>query len=602
MSGSLRTVNTYRMIDHLEGLSSKTEEIFLKLGKSLPALYHELEAGMDKANSLIEVFSLDGISSPNNGGGHIITNSISSAEELVGEASGFFIELENRDSKLFNTINSSIECLASLENQFADIREDSIEMEVVSLNAKIAAVKTKKHYAGFSCITDELKKLSAATVQNTDILTDHGDTVLKNLTTFNRKIDTIQNAQRSFYTHFRKDLGNIFKDFNHEVEGLVEHLTSAVTEAECVKRPLSNIMEIIQLQDLIRQSLQHVELALKESDIKKVPKSADQVLDELTFVEKVYLLCGELLGDIQEKVSRSTNIFSINITDLRSILNRVNRDSECVQHPGESGDEGGRNEGGLKQIVRESAQTLEELLLDLQESMKEKSSISSDTKQILTNLKLLEIGFTDSLTIVARFYPVNVNARMEVARWDLLKQTGIAIEEISDATERINQDMDAALQLIRKITKEIDTSINLYARGISGEITAIGNITGRIKECYHQLALSGETLSGTLQTFSVYSNKFFSLLDDSELDIGRLNELIDVIKDIRETLRASGQTAETEKKQILSEMGMEKWELKNSRLEEIVGRFTIYAHKQTAGNIGGFEIGNGGEAGELTIF
>jgi hypothetical protein len=594
------------MIDHLEGLSSKTEEIFLKLAKSLPALYYELETGMDKANSLIEVFSFHGVSTPNafpkKGRDHVITNSINSAEALVGEASGFFIELENRDGKLFNTINSSIEYLASLESQFTDIREDSIEMEVVSLNAKIAAEKTKKHYGGFSRITDELKKLSAATVKNADILTDYGDTVLKNLTTFNRKIDTIQNAQQSFYIHFREDLGVIFKDFNHEVEGLVEHLTSAVTEAEHVKKPLGNIMEIIQLQDLIRQSLEHVELALRESDKGNAYESGGQVLDKLTFMEKVYLLCGELLEEIQEKISRSTNIFSENIIDLRSILNRVNRDSGCARNSGESGDEAGRNNGDLKHIVRESAQTLEGLLLDLEESMKEKSSISTDTKQILTNLKLLEIGFTDSLKIVSRFYPVNVNARMEVARWDLLKQTGIAIEEISHAAERINQDMDGALQLIRKITKEIDTSIDHYARGISGEITAIGDITGRIKECYHELALSGETLSGMLRTFSVYSNKFFTLLDDSEVDIGRLNELIDVIKDLRGILRASVQTTETEKKRRLSEMGMEKWELKNSRLEEIVSKFTIYAHKKTARNIGGFEIGEGGEAGELTLF
>ena len=60
-----------------------------------------------------------------------------------------------------------------------------------------------------------------------------------------------------------------------------------------------------------------------------------------------------------------------------------------------------------------------------------------------------------------------------------------------------------------------------------------------------------------------------------------------------------------QKNNTLSEIGMEKWEVKNSKLEEIINRFTIYTHKQTAEDIAGIKIINkveAGEAGELTLF
>lgn len=590
-----QTVNTNQIIGYLDDLSTKTEEIFLKLARSLPALFREIEGGVNKANHLIEVFSGDNISCDNKEQDKLITNSMGRAEILVEDASDFFIALERRDSKLFDAVNSSIDCLAALESQFTDIKEDSIDMEVVSLNAKVAALKAGKNSAGFACISDELRKLSTATTNSTDILTNRGVDVLQNLTSFTGKIEKIQNIQQSFYNHFRENLKHIFKNYNGKVEGLIEHLTSAVNEAESVKGPLKNIMEIIQLQDIIRQSLEHVELVLEESNRNTISESPRQMLDELTFIETLYQLCSDLLGDIEDKLAKSINTFSINIADLRAILNKVDENSEYEKKSPEQ----------LSYIVGDSVETLEVLLENLEKSMQEKSSIPVDAEQIIHTLNHLENGFMDSLTIVSRFYPININARMETAKWDILNQFSVSTEEISSATDKINSDMETALQLIRKIRKEIETSITFYARGNADEITAVNSITGRIKECYVELTKSSAQLSNTLHSFSVYSNSFFILLDNTELDIAELNKLIDLINNIRETLYDSGQAVTMQKNNTLSEIGLEKWEVKNSKLEEIINRFTIYTHKQAAEDIAGIKIINkveAGEAGELTLF
>lgn len=600
-----QTVNTRQIIEYLEELSIKTEEIFLKLARSLPALFREIEGGVKKANHLIKVFSKDSASNDYREEDYLIINSIDRAETLVKDASEFFIALEEKDGKLFDAINSSIDCLAALENQFTDIKEDSIDMEVVSLNAKIAAIKAGKNSAGFACISNELRKLSTATTDYTDVLTRRGDDVLQYLTSFTKKIENIQYVQQSFYNNFRENLTSIFKNYNYEVEGLIEHLTSTICEAESIKGPLNNIMEIIQLQDIIRQSLEHVGLVLNESNIQTLSGSSEQVLDGLVFIKVLHQLCSDLLGDIEEKISKSINTFSVNIGNLRGILNKVNKDSAISKNLSCSNNEKDKTREELTDIVSESVETLEVLLKELKKTMQEKVGIPGDANRIITTLKHLEDGFMDSLVIVSRFYPVNINARVEVAKWDSLNQIGIATDEMSNATAKINRDMGIALQLIRETTKEIETSITSYSKGNADEITSIKDMTGRIIECYDGLTGSSEMLSDTLNSFSVYSNSFFSLLDDSELDIVSLNKITNLISDIRKTLDNSGQDVELRKNKILSEIGLDKWEVKNSKLEEIINKFTIYTHKQTAEDIAGIKIINkveAGEAGELTLF
>lgn len=595
MNGSVKSINITQIIGQLNDLSIKSEDIFLKLARSLPALFREIEGGVNKANNLIELFSRKSTPGDLEEQDNLIINSIDKVEFLVENASDFFVALESRDSKLVAAISSSIDCLASLESQFTDIKEDSIDMEIVSLNAKVAAIKAGKHSVGFAYISDELRKLSTVSANSTDRLTNSGGDVLKNLTHFTGKIEKIQNIQQSFYNHFRENLKYIFTNYNQKVEGLIEHLTSAISEAESVKGPLNNIMEIIQLQDIIRQSLEHVELVLKESDKNTVSGSPRQMLDELTFIETLYKLCSDLLEGIGENLTESFTIFSTNIADLRAILDKVDKDSECIKTPPDQ----------LSHIVSNSVESLESLLENLDKSMQEKSSIPLDAEQIIQTLKQLEDSFMTSLSIVSRFYPININARMETAKWDILNQFGVATKEMSSATDKINRDMGTALQLIRKIKKEIETSITLYAKGNAEEITAVNNITGRIKECYDELAKSSIMLSDTLHSFSVYSNSFFTLLDNTELDIAELNKLNDVINNIRRTLFDSGQVVTNRKTNALYEIGMEKWEVKDSKLEDIINKFTIYTHKQTAENIAGIKIVNrveAGEAGELTLF
>lgn len=90
MADNLKTADTNRIIGHLADLSTKTEEIFLKLAQALPALFREIESGMNEANHLIKVFSKDSASHDYSEQDNLIINSIDRAETLIGDAAGFY--------------------------------------------------------------------------------------------------------------------------------------------------------------------------------------------------------------------------------------------------------------------------------------------------------------------------------------------------------------------------------------------------------------------------------------------------------------------------------------------------------------------------------
>ena len=72
-----------------------------------------------------------------------------------------------------------------------NIKEGSIEMELISLNAMTVALKSGTAGKAFSFITDELKKLSAQTIKLTDQLTINGKHQLTLFEKFGKKIEFV---------------------------------------------------------------------------------------------------------------------------------------------------------------------------------------------------------------------------------------------------------------------------------------------------------------------------------------------------------------------------------------------------------------------------
>jgi uncharacterized protein YukE len=586
----------------LESLISKTEEIYLKMGRSFPELFKELESGFKESGKLVSFFSNEMNVDEKREGCVPIADIIEKAKEEITGASDFFIELGEKDRTLFASITRGIENLNSLDARIESIRDDSIEIKLISLNAMVTALKAGKNGRGYSYITDELNKLSSRTVTYTKELAGKGEDTLGVFNTLKKRLDSIQSFQRAFYGDFQKKLNSSFESYNQGLKKLTDTLLNVIDEAKGVKKPLYRIMEEVQLQDIIRQSVMHVIISLREIEMDFSADSSEHFLDEMSFSEKVADLCINLLDNVQAMITKSQTVFRENFSHLRQIMRNVEGGRADLLDYFNAEESGKPGRMAINEMFSESIKALEELMEGINRSMDGKKGICRDGTLIIERLKMIDVSFQSFFEIVNSLYCIKVFSRIEIATQSVLKGQSTSIREMTRLIFRIDEDIKEALSIIDEAMRRTNNTVSKYAEEMAGELIVVNHMTDRIKESYDMLISSKNTLSNNLQSFSVYTDRFSSLLDDSENDIDRLLELTGVIEEIREGLRLIRADAEERKKAVLKKRDMGEWKIVNDKMKDMIERFTIFTHKETAGAIGGFEVEKGSEEGELTLF
>ena len=590
------------LLSKLENLESESEKIYLNLGQRLSDLFKELERGFAESSQLISYFAAGQSGAEKLEEHSLVEEIITEAREVIEEAAVFFNEMQERDNVLFSSINEGIDHLSSLDGRIENIRDDSIEMELISLNAMTVALKAGLGGRAFSYITEELKKLSSRTIIYTEELTRSGASILKDFLEFRKLVGEIQAFQQRFFGDFQEKLNKCFDRYNMGVKQLAEMLFGVIEEAKVVKKPLYRIMEEVQLQDIIKQSLEHVLLSLKEFDLDQEAEYNEHLLDELSFVEKIPRLCQDLLDDISLKIRQSRDLFSTNLTDIRSTLRDVEEQRgaflEYFTDRGENELEG----GALEQMFAESVGVLKELLSGIYRSMTGKKAIGRDGNRIIENITVLKTGFENFFEIIDRFYAIEVASRIQVAKQEVLRDRTETVNEMTRLTSRIDDDVKEALRILKDALTKIYRIINRYSDKVEMEMSVVQETADCIKSSYDRLMFSKTTLADTLKNFSVYSERFLSLLDASEGDILHLGMLVKVTSEVKDELADVQARAETLKREVLQGMGLQEWQIKDDKLRTMIERFTIFSHKKVAGELGGFEVEEGSLEGELTLF
>ena len=85
-------------------------------------------------------------------------------------------------------------------------------------------------------------------------------------------------------------------------------------------------------------------------------------------------------------------------------------------------------------------------------------------------------------------------------------------------------------------------------------------------------------------------------------DLSGINNLNLKLKKCRDDLSEQVKELSSVRSKLFAAKNISEWNIKNSKFSEIINHFTITAHKEAAGKIGGFEIEHGAEQGEITFF
>ena len=566
------------LIEEVGRIERESEVVYLELGNLFPRLSEEMGRSADNGERSLAALAAVGEAELKASGGR-------SGASFVDAAAAYFAALRERDSGFLAHINEGISRLGSLEEIIARVRADSEEMEIISLNAMTVALKSGSDGKAFSVITDELKRLSTKTISLSEGVTASGRSLLEFFDKLRGVLSELDIFQRDFFSSIEQALGSGYDNLERSRSDASGFFSKLLSEARSVRDPVLRLMGEIQLQDIARQSLQHVGISLEEarSSALSVASPGGGLDDgDLTFIAAVAELSENLIDDVVAKLDANATAFGSDMNAVSAIVGDCEKRRSAFLSG--SKDEVDSIDPGAFQ--RSCGRYLEL-----------KRSVVSMSSRLAGYVENLDGSFKGLAALLARFQNIVVASRIEVAKTKALAGVANTVGGMITLTDRIATDVGEAIETTKGfnvLAREAMSGYALGSRG-SGEEKKLVSTLEAVERDMASLLKTRDSVREAIDAFSLYTEDFIELIGRTGSELSGLRSLID-------RLRAVGANLGDLRGAIRENLGSEAVVVESDRMRRMVERFTIFTHKKAAGDIARFAVEEGGEAGAVTLF
>lgn len=568
----------------IRGLISESERLFLRFADTYPAFSREMTRSLQRSSETLALL----------GSGSSMEESLRSIFDdsriVIKEASGKFLEMSDRDHALLLSLNRGIETLANLDRVIARIKDDSIEMELISLNAMTVALKSGTAGKAFSVITEELKRLSSRTIILTDLLTSDGKVLQDLFRQYRAQLESLEKNQKDLFTGLEERIRGAFLSLETSVRELGSSLSELVEKSRGVEPAVRSIMETIQLQDILRQSLDHVVMALDEIDGADASSG-----DDYAFIDRLSELALAMVADVRSSAASALDSFRLRSHTIQTIV----ADGEKRRRQFLESSAGAIGLNAIARTFQETSDGLSGISRQVDSYMNSKAAITANGGRLASSVEALEARFRDFSKILSRFKTIDVASRIEVAKQQSLRSMTDTVAEMSSLTERIAADVDEALSTTRDFIDDTKEAMSVYAGLAESESSLVLKAEGNLKESLDKLSDIKNAIQGGAAGFSLFTEEFVAILRDSDREIASFESVVNGLDAVSSELKEFRQRNSDASRGVGAATGGADL---SGRLKEVIDRFTIYAHKQVAADIGGFHIEGGADLGEVTLF
>jgi len=581
------------LIDEVGRIERESETTYLSLGRLFPVLVAEMNKSAESAERSLAGFSrlTDGSTS----------SSLRGMRSFAEESSGFFHSIHERDSAFLVRINESIDRLGSLEALIGRVRSDSEEMEIISLNAMTVALKSGNAGKAFSVITDELKRLSGRTIGLTEEITSRGRDLLVFFARLRDSLGELDSFQSEFFSGLDKTLSTGFDGLEAGVLEAMRVFSELLGGTRDLQRPIQSIMQEVQHQDIVRQSLQHVVIALEEArsaasgyeaEGNRVTGQSSSAEEELAYAATAAELSSSLIDDVVSKLDESVITFSGKIELVRgSVESGEAKRTSFIQEARSSSDQAnasGFDEGSARYLSL-------------------KKNVIGTARRLADQVRSLEESFKGLSSLLSRFQNIVVASRIEVAKNRALGSVATTVQGMIVLTDRIAEDVGGAMATTKDFIKVASAALTEYAveedyrsRGdhSSGRMRgdSLVRTLRRVESDLASLDDARRSTDEAIEGFVLHTPEFISLIAAARDELGSLSALVARLRSVQASLTTLRSSAQVELGQVKPS------DIRSDRLQSMIERFTIFTHKKAAGSIGNFVVEQGIEAGEITLF
>lgn len=566
-------------VSQINEISSKSEAIFLRLGNLFPSLLNQ--SGGTSIQSLDSMLS---------------TLESANGESSRGE-SELFTDYSAKYNPLFEKLNDKIADLDQLDKMIAEIKEDSEQMELIALNAMVISIKSGEKGQAFSRITENLQRLSNDMFLFSDKLSEEEKQLLGFINTLKRIFSGILDSQH--------DLSEKGSESSTKVTGLISNVRDPLSlmshKISSIYPPIQKAMEGLQLQDMIRQSLDHVKKCMTEieSHIGGQPGS-DEELDYVTFNIALISLACEVLEDISSYLSQSSDIFVSNWKTVIDILDDVESEKSAFETRFISGKPAGPDniDNNLSNIIDD----FEKLLKGFNSYHLVQKDLLHTTQNITARARTIYAVFDNLRPVMSRLHHVRILQQIEVAKNDAIKSVQDSVSDMDNLINSANKSLDTMQNLLENFISETGVLLNSFTASIGRDNENMVELRNNKAVFFDELAAGKNQLASIILDFKVFPDGFQSKCVSANENIINLQKMNGQVAEFIKNLKAEQENLVQKKQKLLQQKNISSWEIKNSQFVDLIKNFTITAHKEAAGKIAGMKVEKGSASGEVTLF
>ena len=566
-------------VSQINDISSKSEAIFLQLGNLFPSLLNQ--KGSTSIQSLENM--LKNLESAN-------------IESSKGE-SELFTDYGSKYNPLFEKLNEKIADLGQLDKMIAEIKEDSEQMELIALNAMVISIKSGEKGQAFSRITENLQRLSNDMFLFSDKLSEEESHLLDFINTLKNIFAGILDSQ--------KNLSSKGSESSSEITNLIsnvrEPLSKISADIESVYPPIQKAMEGLQLQDMIRQSLDHVKSCMREiENHMTVQPGTDEELDYVTFNISLLSLATEVLEDINSYVTKSNGIFVSNWKKVIDILDLVENEKDNFEERFIS-----ENSSSAENIEKRLSATISEfdgIIDEFNNYHLVQKDLLHTTQNITGRARTIYAVFETLRPVMSRLHHVRILQQIEVAKNDAIKSVQDSVTDMDNLINSANKSLDTMESLLENFITETGSLLSTFTTSIGRDNENMVELKNNKMKFFDEISAGRNQLASIISDFTVFPDGFQSKCTSADQNIQNLQKIGTQISDFISELKGSQDNLIQKKKNLLKERNLSSWEIKNTNFVNLIKNFTITAHKEAAGKLAGMEIEKGAASGEVTFF
>jgi hypothetical protein len=474
-----------------------------------------------------------------------------------------------KEGELIKTIDKELDKLSNIEKGIVGMEECSEELELISLNAMVSALKAGNNGGAFPYITKELQRVSRQSRVTSNTIRLNGQNL-------DREYNVLIGQVRKGQAETGNDMGRVFEaleavitrlsfyDTNFQEQGSL--LENGIAQ---IKSPLYMILEEVQKHDIVRQSIDHIIISLEEIDTSYEEKTTEEKLNSLKFSCQVYELSRFIIEDIKESVCRSYDRFSHEKKDVEAIIDSLSREIET------KGSEIGKDDIGSR--IESIRRSVTGYFSSQSETFARKEMSAEYFDELIDEL---EDGIGQFAKVLNSIRNIHVASRIEVVKLKKLENM-----------ENIINSIDDTVGTMENLLVQISESVNEF-RKVSGVIIGeFGDYFTLVKDQMQDSMTQLDPILKTIESFRLRLNQHFQ--DFSQVTVSfkeftgvindhlfHMDSLIKEIDRINESFDSERRGKEKELKELLKSTKYDDWALEGDRINNLINKFTIFIHKK----------------------